>query len=260
MSSAPTDIAEIDVFVVVHDQDLLIERERIGTYESLGRFRFLFVGSGAIDRIDGRDDVIVVRSLTEHIEQFRHLLTFTAWYAVVRNGLSRAERVAILEYDIEITDDFVEQTVAGLDQGSAVVGYISFPLSHPMYLHATSWLSVALDETYDLDVEQLVRTRLAAGHPDRWTATTNLAMRAETLAEFVDWFWPMTACFRDDPVGAHVHERAVPVFCHLRGIDNRWVPDVLTHAQARSHGILARPQEQARALAARSAPLTPPSG
>ena len=57
------------------------------------------------------------------------------------------------------------------------------------------------------------------------------------LARFVDWFLPVTEVFRHDPMGSHVHERAIPVFCLLNQIEDRYVPGVLEHEQVASHGI-----------------------
>ncbi len=53
-----------------------------------------------------------------------------------------------------------------------------------------------------------------------------------------------------DPVGAHVHERAVKVFCLLNGIEGLLLPDLLIHHQERSHQIIPNTREKAERLAA----------
>lgn len=250
---------ELEVFVVIHDERALLEHERLRTFTHLPRYRYLFVGMGSTEGLRGRDDVIVARSLPDNVEHHPLLLSFTAWYAIARNGLATTKRVALLEYDVTISADFAERTETALREGHRIVGYVPFPLSHPMYLHASPWLSRSLDTAYGIDLPLLIHNHLDNGGTDLWTATTNAAMRVDDLVAFVDWFLPLTPLFSNDPIGAHVHERTIPVFCLLNDIENLHLPDVLEHEQARSHGIFAVPQEEARRCAESALSRRPPA-
>ena len=214
----------------------------------------MFVGGGGIDMLRGRSDVVVARLLTDNIEHYPTLLSFTGWYAVARNGLATSRFVSLIEYDVDIRAGFVAGTLESLRDRSRIVGYVPFPLSHPMYLHATPWLSSALASVYGIDVAQLVRRHLAAEGRDEWTATSNASMATSSLHAFVDWFLPLSEVFRHDPIGAHVHERTIKVFCLLNGLDNFLLPDVLVHRQRRAHGIFALSQEEAARLAKAARP------
>lgn len=237
---------ELEAFVVVHDQDLLLECEQDGRFSSVPRLRYLFVGPRPNDKLTGRDDVVIARHLGDNIEEYPQLLSFTGWYAVARNDLASARYVSLLEYDVTLAAGFVSKTLAALREGRGIVGYVPFRLSHPMYLHATPWLIRALGEVYDIDVVRLISNHLAAGGADQWTATSNTSLAAADLRALVDWLLPLTRVYRHDPIGAHVHERALKVFCLLQQKENRYLPDLLTHAQKRSHKIFALSQEEAR--------------
>jgi hypothetical protein len=124
-----------------------------------------------------------------------------------------------------------------------------------MYLHATPWLIRALAEVYQVDAVQLVRDHLAAGGLDQWTATTNASMSVGDLCAFVAWMLPLTRLYRHDSIGAHVQERALRIFCLLQNRENIYLPDLLTHAQARSHKIFALSREEAAGHASKLPPL-----
>ena len=229
-------------------------------FASLGKHRYLLVGMGDADLVHDREDVIVARFLPDNIERYPDLLSFTGWYAVARNELATTPCVALLEHDVRLSPDFEPRTLDALRDRRAMAGYVPVRLTNPMYLHATPWLMTSLSTTYGIDVSNLVREHLARGEVDRWTATSNHALWVDDLAAFVEWFLPLSVSFRDDPLGSGVHERAVPVFCLLRGIADRYVPGVLDHHQVASHGFVFPPYEEAQRRADASMPLLTPAG
>jgi len=244
----------LEVFVVVHDQDLLLECEQDGRFSGISRLRYIFVGPRPNDKLTGRRNIVIARDLADNIEAYPHLLSFTGWYAVARNDLAGTRYVALLEYDVALTTGFVSTTLAALRERRRIVGYVPFPLSHPMYLHATPWFIRALAEVYDIDVVAMMRDYLAAGGTDQWTATSNAAMAADDLRALVEWMLPLTRVYRHDPIGAHVHERTLKVFSLLRQIESLYLPDLLTHAQKRSHKIFALSQSEAGQRAMKTGP------
>lgn len=253
---------DLAAFIIVHDQDLLLACERDGRFARLPDYRYLFVGPRDVSRVASAGNVIVARDLSDNIEACSNLLSFTGWYAVAKNGLTRAPWVALLEHDVRLAADFVPKTLDSLRANRTVLGYVPFSFSHPMYLHATPWLIPSLRIAHGIDLPKLVRDYLATGGVDRWTATTNASLPTAELERFVDWFLPVSRVFHHDPIGAHVHERALPVFCMMMGLQNVLQPGVLEDLQARSHGIRARSwndaQEQADKMAHESA--EPPGG
>ena len=250
-------VGGLEVFIVVHDQGILLECEAENRFASLRLYRYLFVGDGPTDALRGRDDTVIVRDLPDNIERFPNLLAFTAWYAVARNQLCSVPLVAILEYDVTIMPEFDAKSEGALLAGGCMVGYIPYRLTYPMYLHGTPCFIDSIRSVYGLDLPEFIRDRLADGLDDQWTATSNHAMRITDLEAFVDWFMPLTKEFRHDPLGAGVHERAVSVFCMLNGLEDRCVPGVLEHTQAVSHGVPALTQDETRHRALESVVLVP---
>lgn len=242
---------QIDTFVIIHDQDLVIACEEEGRFSDLPDYKYIFVGSRDASRLELLDNVIVARDLQHNIEDYPNLVSFTGWFAVARNRLASAPWVALLEYDVRLTPDFVTETLTRLRTKPCLVGYVPFPLSHPMYLHATPWLIPGLQSAHSIDVARIIGDHLDAGGRDEWTATTNASMSTLALASFVDWFEPVSWIIRHDPIGAHVHERTLPIFCILNGLENSVLPDVLKHLQQRSHGIFARSWDEAEQEAER---------
>ena len=82
------DPTDLETFVIIHDQDLLMQAELEERFANLGRCRYLFVGAGSVSRVESRPDVIVARSLPDNLEHFPALLSFTGWYAVAQNRLT----------------------------------------------------------------------------------------------------------------------------------------------------------------------------
>lgn len=246
MKNTTTDQNEIETFVIVHDQDLLLACEEEGRFAGLPHYQYLFVGPREVSRLAARSNVIIARELPDNIESYPNLLSFTGWYAVARNGLARTPWVTLLEFDVRLARDFSVSTLEQLRASDGVVGYVPFSFSHPMYLYATPWLIPALRQAHGLDLPGLIRDHLDAGGVDQWAATTNASLPASALAKFVDWFLPVSRVFQRDAIGAHVHERALPAFCIATGLPHLVLPGVLEHGQARSHGILARSWEDAQ--------------
>ncbi len=228
----------LETFVVVHEQERLLAAEAEGRYRHLPEPRFLFVGDRPAERLTGREDVVVARDLPYNLEHRPNLLAFTAWFAVARNGLGRAPNVAMLEYDIDVGPDFVATTHRALEESSgALVGYEPMPFSDPRYSGVDVPVASSLRRAYGIELDAFVTDRLQATGQDLWTATSNLSLSRRTLEAFVDWYLPIAETFGDDPLGAHVHERCIPVFGHVTERETVYVPDVLSHRQERSHGI-----------------------
>ncbi len=243
---------DLEVFVVVHDPSIIEKLEAEQHFSMLPNYRYILVGYD--DRHANSDfqcpaKSIVAQLLPTNIEEHRYLLAFTAWYAIAKNGLARAKLVSILEYDVDVDRDFHHRTIHALQERHRMLGYVPFPLTHPQYLYATAWFTDALAEVYNIDAAAMVHRHLSSGGADLWTATTNLSMRLNDLEDFVDWFLPLSRIFRHDPVGAHVHERSVPIYCMNRGIENYYLPGLLQHHQKRSHGARVKTLEEAQRIA-----------
>ena len=245
-------------FVIVHDQQLLLEAERQGRFASLSRSRYLFVGLGPTDLIDDRDDVVVARRLPG---QYRGAPEVAQFYRLVRDrpqpartdsirGAPGVRRRSLGRLRARDTAGVVGQP-CDRRVCSGTLDEPALPPQHNMvhgvpcqYLRARS--------------AELAREHLSNGGTDLWTASTNHALRADDLVAFVQWFTPVTPQFRHDLVASAVHERSMWVFCRLNSIEDAYVPDVLHHTQAESHGV-SIPYAEVQRRANASPPLLTPA-
>ena len=65
-------------------------------------FHILFVGELEIsEELSNNKRITIAKNLPNNIENEKDLLTFTAWYAIVKNNLfSEYKYICILEYDV----------------------------------------------------------------------------------------------------------------------------------------------------------------
>jgi len=91
----------IDYFIICHNQEIIIDQLSKNIAQKLPNCKFLLVGDGATDQIKQYDSqVIICRDLSDNLEEHPYLCSFTAWYAVVKNGLYQNNNICLLEYDI----------------------------------------------------------------------------------------------------------------------------------------------------------------
>jgi len=71
----------INIIFICHDEKLVKE-----LYEKYDKPIVLFVGKNEIDATRF-SNLTIVRNLPYNIEEEKSLLTFTAWYAIIKNDL-----------------------------------------------------------------------------------------------------------------------------------------------------------------------------
>ena len=100
------------------------------TYDSLQKWPnsfVIFVGSQPLTKMDPR--IIIARDQPDNIEHIPKLLTFTAWYLIIKNNLFHEYKyLCIFEYDIMIHPSFNQSLTSLLEQRAdhnTIVGFIS---------------------------------------------------------------------------------------------------------------------------------------
>ena len=230
---------ELEIFIICHDQETILHYERNSKFKYQPHYRYVFVGSGPADKIEGNDEVIICRNLLHNIEQYKYLVSFTAWYALVRNKLIRTKYVSLLEYDVSLSSDFYTKNLDVLMRTGGMIGYVIFPLNSPVFLGATPHLYSSIKKVYGLDVAEVVQEYIKTTGRNSWCSTSNCTMPTEVLEKFVDWYLPLTEEFREEKLGAHVEERAIKIFAINNNIKTFYLPGVLQHQQLKSHKIEA---------------------
>ena len=97
---------DITTFVMCHDQEIIKANITSGKFNQLGLVKFMYVGKGEFTELDQYPQVTVVRDLKYNIEQYPAFTAFTAWYAIWRHQLCKTKYINLLEYDVNLKDDY----------------------------------------------------------------------------------------------------------------------------------------------------------
>ena len=216
----------IDYFIVCHDQDIIIDYLRKNKFYALPNYKFMFVGNKPTNLIDNIENVIVCNRLEFNIEEYPKLCSFTAWYAVSKNGLSKKKHCCLLEYDVELLQDFHEKNLKAIANAD-VCSYFIELIDDPMFYNSTPWLNIFFKK-YNINTSKIYEEKF-------WYCTTNFVLRNDILEKFNNWFYEISSMFKDCDLGAYMHERMINVYCILNEIKIEYVKNKLKHFQMCSH-------------------------
>jgi len=237
-------MTEIEVFIVCHDEKIIIEQESSKKYTNIPLYRYIFVGNGSISLLEQfGEKVIIARNLPDNIEQHKNLVASTAWYAVYKNNLVRTPYISMLEYDNVLSEHFYFANITTLlKQPQSMIGYIIWPVLSSIYADATPFLQSSFQKVYGINTFKLLSEYVQKTGKSFWSSTSNLTLDVKTFNEYMQWFLPiieyLIEC--DNPLVAHVQERTFKIFNVLHpAVKSIFLPNVLRHIQLKSHKIEA---------------------
>jgi len=174
--------------------------------------------------------LIVACQQPHHIEMEDKLLTFTAWYAIVKNNLlSQYEYYCILEYDCTVSDMVWLKDQLTMNQWDVV----SFVVTNRFFL-----TDVNPDIFYKFLKSKHIYTTYSSDIG--WGCTTNHCIRKKVLRGFVDWYFPYCLYFKiaDYYNYSYYHERLFAVYVSHHNIPFAFLlhPNV-QHESVTSHSI-----------------------
>jgi hypothetical protein len=209
---------EITIAIVCHTEAIV--NECLKKYPTAYIF---FVGASGYVK-DPR--VFIVREFPYNIENEPKLLTFTVWYAIVKNNLFiNSSYICILEYDI-IVDEYLFNI---LDSNCKSNNYDVIA-----FLGGTNYFFNDINKKV---LQNFLTYKKVSYDTDKyWYWTTNQCIRRNILVDFVDWYYP--ACFRikeeDSLKFSWYHERLFSVYIALKSLSVKQI-DGLKHLQLKSH-------------------------
>jgi hypothetical protein len=164
------------------------------------------------------EKIIIARNYTNHIEQEKKLLTFTAWYLIIHNQLFIDEDyLCLLEYDVSFDDDFLNK----LKESYHKYDIVSFQQT---------------EESFESDIDKNKLTSYLSQHSLQslklWWPTTNHCFRRDLLAEFVNFYFYTYKDIEDDNNLPFYHER---IFSSYTSSMNRLLIAGLQHHGIYSH-------------------------
>jgi len=220
----------VEVFVTIHSQDLLIEREAEARFARVPH-RYVFVGPRPVDRLSGLN-AIVAREWAGNREHLPAFYDFTGWFILAKYVLTAADNVILLQDDMTILDDgLVDRCDRLLAEAPGPVAF------NAGYASAGNWmLAIAgFAEAYNAG---MATVGVDPSFPpfDAWPSTQGMAWRMEDLELFMDWFEPLFDVWADNIWAGHLAERSVKAWCVVSGKPERLLPGVISHESRDLHG------------------------
>jgi len=191
----------------------------------------IFVGNNTLDeKFLNNPKIIIARDLPYNIEHEPKLLTFTAWYAIIKNNLFKEyEFICILEYDCILDNNFFTN--------------LHFVCCTNKY-DIISFLATCSDFPTDINLNILknfIRDKNSSFNyiqNSPWTSTTNYCIRRNILSDFVDWYYPdcLTIKTLDCKHFSWYHERIFFIYIIDKKVKLTYMGG-LRHIQLNSHAL-----------------------
>jgi len=178
------------------------------------------------------EKIIIAKNLNDNIEDEHKLLTFTAWYLIVRNELLlNYSHLCILEYDANLK---YEGSFTYLDTLVKNCNYdvISFN-GGPQHFHSD--INVNVKNNF-LDLKNINIDNYNSLHTF-WYHSTNHCIKRNILVDFVNWYYPDCLYLKlcDYEKLSYYHERLFSVYIINNNYRIYYLANYLTHIQEQSH-------------------------
>ena len=136
------EVGDLTTFVMCHDQKIIKSNLESGKFKSLGNVVFMYVGKGEFTELEKYPEVIIVRDLKHNIEQYPLFTAFTAWYAIWRQGLCKTKYINLLEYDVNLKEDYsLNLKNILLKHKPKIVGYFPLEMRNYHYIMNSGWVN-----------------------------------------------------------------------------------------------------------------------
>jgi hypothetical protein len=239
---------KIQTFVVVHDQNIILDSLKHKKYEQIDNLNFLFVGSKDTSKIQDRSDVIISKNLEHNVEQYKDFGSTTAWYSIFKNHLydHDTDYIITLEYDCLLNDLFYEQlkTFLAYKNECKIVGFIPYPVTHQAFLEPTQFTTGLIDglkEKYSLEVSDILNS---TDLEKNIALCTNTVFDVEVFETYMNWVMPLVEYVMELPLCGHFIERSLPVFYLIKNINFAIMLNAVENLALNSMGDQPTPREK----------------
>ena len=233
---------DITTFVMCHDQEIIKANITSGKFDQLGLVKFMYVGKGEFTDIEQYPQVTVVRELKHNIEQYPAFTAFTAWYAIWRHNLCTTKYINLLEYDVNLKEDYGFFLKNIIKKGPKIIGYFPFSMRNYHFVQNPDWVTSifkGIKLVYKTDmmfqVAQIIQNYMQAKQEPYWPTTNNVCMDRLTFEKYMKWVAPLITYMKDDPFSGHNQERGITFFSILNKVPIAYFQGYIEHVQADSH-------------------------
>lgn len=234
---------KISTFIFVHDQKIVEDYINHGKFNQLSDVKYVFVGNNDSSNIESNPNVIICNKLSINIENYPKLTSFTGWYALYKNNLyNPLNHLNLLEYDVNITDDFEKNVEENLDYD--VIGYIPFNVHDYQFIKDKRWSDVlisSIQKVYGIEVESFINSF----EPDKGCSmTSNHTFSGKAFEEYVKWIEPLIDEIKQSPLSGHQIERSISLFYLINNLKSKVCMHKLHHFQFDSHKTQDIPEQK----------------
>jgi len=225
----------IDTFIFVHDQQIILDYDRIGNFSCIEEFKYVFLGTRPVDLISDRNDIIFARDFDENIEYMSGFCAFTGWYLIWKNGLSNADYINLFEYDVILEDSFIDIQKNEL-LGKNVLGYVPINVHDYWYINDDACAGSLLRAVNDLYGIKYIDFVHSMSSDEVVSITSNHTFSREFFDSFMKWFMPLVPSLESDTMCGHFPERAVSIYYKTQNLDGIIINEsILKHYRLDSH-------------------------
>jgi hypothetical protein len=170
-------------------------------------------------------NIIIPCTLGYNIEKYKTFLTFTGWYAISKNFISKSNYVGFFEYDVKFNTNPFDLKLTG---ENTIYGCFKRDLPDPLFLDKfpNMWNTVLLCVYGKILNKQTY-----------WAPTTNFIVTHEFLVMFVDWFYKKIEDIKQMPNHAHFMERAINIFAWSKKYKIEILENLIYHYNSNSHQL-----------------------
>lgn len=219
----------LSVFIVSHDQKIIKDADS----KNIPNLKYIFVGNGPFDLILDMDNVIIARNYPDNLESQKYLLSFTAWYLIVKNNLCLTSHLIILEYDSVLKDNFYNKTLEKIKQGYEALSYERCPAPVKEMIFLASPMKILNSQLIKLaNLEDFMNLT-------PWFHTTNQCMSLSLLKDFVNWFYELQFRIQEYDF-LHLswyHERLYSMYLAKNKIKHDYLKGIVVHEFSESHTL-----------------------
>lgn len=230
----------LEVFITIHDQELVyhLENHDNGKYNKIFnniKYTYLFVGYGNVDMIKSYENVIICRDLQYNIEEYKYLVDFTSWYAIVKNNLNICDNLILIQYDTNLSKNFIEETYSKITDNT-IISYCNTTIYNENFWYNKG---IGIVKEYlsnkNITLEKLIFNYILNENDDMWITTNNICCKFDFLKSFVEDVENILISNGDNIYIGHSFERIIYVYCIYNLIDIKYITNILEHYQLDSH-------------------------
>jgi hypothetical protein len=235
-----TDVS-LSSFMFCHDQEIILKYIDSDKFKNIKNLTYVFVSNNECDKIENLDNVIIAKNYDINLEDYPNFTAFTGWYLLWKNNLIKTKYVNLIEYDIEIVDEYNVYVENLLIKEPKIVSYVPFSMLNYHFINNGDWVNTifsGIKEKYKIDLKEKINN-IILRTPNKnqliWGSTSNVIFHNEIFNHYMKWFEPLVEFMKDDKNAGHGFERSITFFSIMKNVPLMYLPNVLKHIQMDSH-------------------------